>query len=89
MYCVKFRQMIETKNITTFTSNYNILMKCGQCVICGRVKTQFIKGDAVGGSFLNSTINKLPFELHLPGHNFTGPGTQLNKRLNANGTPKE
>ena len=27
--------------------------------------------------------------MHLPGHNFTGPGTILYKRLNSNGTPKE
>ena len=27
--------------------------------------------------------------MHLPGHNFTGPGTKLNKRLNPDGTPKE
>jgi len=26
--------------------------------------------------------------MHLPGHNFTGPGTNLDKRLNPNGTPK-
>ena len=26
--------------------------------------------------------------MHLPGHNFTGPGTKLNKRLNADLTPK-
>ena len=25
----------------------------------------------------------------LPGHNFTGPGTRLYKRLNSDGTPKE
>ena len=34
-------------------------------------------------------VNKLPFEIHLPGHNFTGPGTKLYKRLNPDGTPKE
>ena len=34
-------------------------------------------------------MDKLPFEMHLPGHNFTGPGTKLNKRLNPNETPKE
>jgi len=28
-----------------------------------------------GGDLFNKAINKLPFELHLPGHNFTGPGT--------------
>ena len=27
--------------------------------------------------------------MHLPGHNFTGPGTKLFKRLNPHGTPKE
>ena len=51
-------------------------------------KTQFVKRDATGGSFLNTLVNKLPFEMHLPGHNFTGPGTKLYKRLNPDGTPK-
>ena len=27
--------------------------------------------------------------MHLPGHNFIGPGTKLYKRLNPDGTPKE
>ena len=27
--------------------------------------------------------------MHLPGHNFTGPGTKHYKRLNPDGTPKE
>ena len=54
-----------------------------------KTKTQFIKKDATGGSFLNSLVNKLPFEMHLPGHNITGPGTKLYKRLNPDGTPKE
>ena len=27
--------------------------------------------------------------MHLPGHNFTGPGTKLYKRLNSDGTQKE
>ena len=34
-------------------------------------------------------MNQLPFEMHLPGHNFTGPGTKLYKRLNPDETPKE
>ena len=41
-----------------------------------------------GGSILNEAINNLPFEMHLPGHNFTGPGTKLKKRLTSNLTPK-
>ena len=88
MCCIMCPRMTETKNVTTFTSKYKRLMKRGQCVICGRIKTQFIKIDATGGNFLNTTINKLPFELHVPGHNFTGPCTKLDKRLNADRTPK-
>lgn len=34
-----------------------------------------------GGAILNTLINKLPFELHVPGYNFCGPGTKLEKRL--------
>ena len=64
-------------------------MRRGQCVTCGKNTTQFIKRDATGENFLNSLVNKLPFEMHLPGHNFTGPRTKLYKRLNQNGTPKE
>ena len=30
-----------------------------------------------GKGFLNGTINILPFEMHISGHNFTGPGTKL------------
>ncbi|XP_071056523.1 uncharacterized protein [Onthophagus taurus] len=34
-----------------------------------------------GGGILNSIINKLPVELHIPGYQFCGPGTKLDKRL--------
>ena len=54
-----------------------------------KLNVNFVKKEVAGGSFLNSLVNKLPFEMHLPGHNFTGPGTKLNKRLNPDGTPKE
>ena len=64
-------------------------MRRGQCITCGNTKTQFIKRDAAGGSFLNNLVNKLPFEMHLPGHNFTGPETKLYKRLNPDETPNE
>ena len=57
-------------------------MRGGQCITFGKTKTQFIKSDAKDGSFLNTLVNKLPFEMHLPEHKFTGPGTKLYKRLN-------
>lgn len=34
-----------------------------------------------GSGLLNSIINKLPFEMHLPGYRYCGPGTKLEKRL--------
>lgn len=34
-----------------------------------------------GKGVINSLINKLPFELHVPGYQFCGPGTKLEKRL--------
>ena len=82
MYCLKCRRVTESENIATATSKNGRLMRRGQCVTCGKTKTQFIKRDATGGSFLNSLVNKLPFEMHLTGHNFAGRGTKLYKRLN-------
>ena len=89
MYCLKCRHVPETENITTATSKNSRLMMRGQCFTCGKTKTQFIKRDATGGSFLNNLMNKLPLEMHLPGHNFTGRGTKIYKRLNEDGMPKE
>ena len=64
-------------------------MRRGQCITCEKTKTQFVKKEAADGSFHNTLVNKLPFEMHLPGHNFTGPGRELYKRLNPDGTPRE
>lgn len=41
-----------------------------------------------GAGLLNSTINKLPFELHLPGYSYCGPGTKLAERLARGDQPK-
>ena len=56
---------------------------------CGKTKTQFVKRGATGASVLDTLVNKLPFEMHLPGHNFTAPGTKLDEKLSSDGTPKE
>ena len=89
MCCLKCRRVAETENIVTATSRNDRPMRRGQCITCEKTKAQFIKSDATDGCFLNTLVNKLPFEKHLPGHNFTGPGTKLYKRLNPDGTPKE
>lgn len=43
---------------------------------------KIVKGEGL----LNSVINKLPVELHLPGYQYCGPGTKLEERL-AKGDP--
>lgn len=86
MYCVKCKLKTETNNVQHVMSKNRRPMKRGVCGICGSVKTQFTK--VIGNGMANSLINNLPFEMHLPGHNFTGPGTKLHNRLNPDGTPK-
>ena len=88
MYCVKCKKRTETTNEQTTKTKNNRHQKRGTCVVCGTTKMQFIKAPT-GGSLLNKAINNLPVEMHLPGHNFTGPGTKLNKRLNPDLTPKK
>lgn len=39
------------------------------------------KQSRTGSGLINSLINKLPVELHLPGYQFCGPGTKLDERL--------
>ena len=80
MYFLKCRRATETENIATATSRNGRLMRRGQGIRCEKNKdSKFFKKGAAGGSFLNTLVNKLPFEMHFPGHNFTGPGTKLYK----------
>ena len=88
MNCVKCKKRTNTTNERVTTTKNKRHMKRGVCAISGTTKTQFIKSPT-GGSLLNKVINNLPVEMHLPGHNFTGPGTKLNKRLNPDLTPKK
>ena len=88
MYCVKCKNSTNTSNELVIETKNNRRMKRGTCVVCGKTKTQFVRSSK-GGSILNKMINSLPVEMHLPGHNFTGPGTKLNKRLNPDLTPKK
>ena len=66
MHCLKCRRITETENITTTVSKNSRLMRRGQCVACGKIKTQFIKKGTAGGSILNSLVNKLPSKCIYP-----------------------
>lgn len=46
-------------------------------------KQKKVKNIKTGKGFINSLINKLPFEAHVPGYQFCGPGTKLKQRLAA------
>ena len=89
MYCLKCRRVTETENITIATSNNGRLMRRGQCNTCGKLRLNSSKVRLPVEVLLNTLVNNLLFEMHLPGHNFTGPGTKLYKSLNPDGTPKE
>lgn len=54
-------------------------MKKTKKSIKSKPKTKSKRGKGI----LNSVINHLPFEMHIPGYQFCGPGTKLKKRLNA------
>jgi len=77
---------MEMRDVKQKTTKNNRQMLQGICVVCGTKKSKFI--SASGKGFINDTINSLPFEMHMPGRNFTGPGTKLNERLNEGMTPK-
>lgn len=73
-------------NCSSNVFNVGKLSKKGKFKICCKECGQ------KGSGLLNYAINNSPFEMHLPGHNFTGPGTQLltgKKRLNDDLTWKE
>ena len=88
MYCLKCKRVTGTIDMERVVTKSNRNMLRGRCEVCRKTKTQFVKAE-VGRGRINDLINKLPFEAHLPGHNFTGPGTKLNLRLNEDLTPKE
>lgn len=95
MYCVKCKSKTETANVQNVVSKNGRPMLRGKCVVCGTTKTQFVKGAgaATGGDLVSSLSNvtsgiKLPWanfqgEMHIPGMNFAGPGTNLDARLTA------
>jgi len=76
-----------------FISKNNKPMIRGKCAVCERMKTQFVSMKKQNGGDIVITLSKatrnvklpwakLPGEMHSVGHNFTGPGTRLDLRLN-------
>jgi len=82
MYCIRCKRKTDTVDITHRLSRNRRPYKRGKCTNCGLTKTQFVKLDSkIGKGLLNTLINKLPVEMHIPGYQYCGPGTKLKKRL--------
>ena len=58
MYCLKCRCVTETENITTAMSKNGRLMRRSPYITGRKIKTQFNKRDAAGGSFLNTLVGR-------------------------------
>ena len=66
------------KKYTETVSGYEVTAANGQrrrggiCTMCGARKSQFVSSTGIG--LRNKLNNRLPVEIHLPGHKFTGSG---------------
>ena len=98
IYCLKCKTKTETKEVSQSYSKNNKLMLKGKCVLCGSNKIKFISSNingegmpsatVQGTSMADEIINNMP-EIHLPFHNFIGPFTKLDKKLDSNDNPKK
>jgi len=82
IYCLKcraFTDSIKMRLIQTKNKRFILVAKCSQCQ---NKKYKFVSKSKHGKGFINSIINKLPIELHVPGYQYCGPGTKLEQRLN-------
>lgn len=48
---------------------------------CNRLCKTYKEKQKCGTGFIDRVIDKIPLELHLPGYQYCGPGTNLKKRL--------
>ena len=81
IYCFKCKIKTDTECIkNVVTKNKRLLIK-GLCALCKSMRSVFASarhgGDVLG--FIQDNFD--PPELHLPGYNFCGPFTKLEKRL--------
>jgi len=94
-YCLRCKRTTTKLRVRRTVSRNGRHMLRGKCCECGTTNVRFVQkgGDTVDSLNALTRRVKLPWtkfrgEMHLPGHNFTGPGTKLDKRLNEDGMPK-
>jgi hypothetical protein len=87
IFCITCEEKTLTKDLEAITTEHGKRAMKGFCVTCGCKKIMLLGKH--GGDFVNFLNTIIPGEKHLPGHQFTGPGTKLDNRLNEDLTPKE
>lgn len=85
LFCLKCKQKTNTKDIERVITKNNRNMLKGICLVCGSKKSTFIS-NTEGDGLADKIIDAMP-EMHMPGYNFLGPFTKLNKRLDKNNKP--
>lgn len=89
-YCVKCKKVTGNINpVTTVSKNNRAIMK-SKCLVCGSIKSVFIKQQRGGKLDLHAAIGKLPKPKGgwtLPNHKYTGPYNPLELQLDANDKP--
>jgi len=91
IFCVNFEVKTESKDLEVITLKNNKRGIKGFCVECGEKKILLLGKE--GGDFISSLETNggklFAGELHLPSHNYTGPFTRTDLRLNEDLTPKD
>ena len=88
IHCLKCKRATDTKDVVNDVDKRGKSRVKGRCSDCNTMKYKYVKS---GGSVdIHKAISKvLPKDgLHLPGHRYTGPGTDLNVRLDENDDPR-
>src|SRR5215469_4659157 len=96
MYCLKCKRKTDSNDVTQIMTKNNRLLLKATCIICNSGKSSFCKSQN-GKGFLNSVVEKLPIELHLPAkmgeyvtngsfnnlqkYSYCGPGTRYEQRV--------
>ena len=84
--CLKCKTKTDTLEIKQIKSKNNRLMLQGKCALCGTNKSSF--SSCSGAGLADKIIDKMP-EMHLPFHNYTGPFTKIDKKLDSSDKPKQ
>ena len=71
MYCVKCRRKTDTTDVQNVVSKNGKSMRRGKCVVCGMIKTQFVKQQQTGGDLV-SLLNAVTKRVKLPWAKFKG-----------------